>query len=54
MSAQHGLGGNVKLLVAHGADLLARDSGGLTALDLAEQGQHHECMQILQEAAGEL
>ena len=27
----------------YGADLLAQDSGGLTALDLAEQGEHQHC-----------
>ena len=50
----HGALNNVKLLMDYGADLLAQDSGGLTALDLAEQGEHQHCMEVLRKAAGKL
>ncbi|KAG8262247.1 hypothetical protein J6590_056310 [Homalodisca vitripennis] len=49
--AEHGFVGNVMLLLAHNADLLARDSAGLTPLDIAEKGEHAECMQVLKQAA---
>ncbi len=32
--------------MSHGASLLTRDSLGLTAMDLAEKGDHKECMQV--------
>lgn len=43
---------NIRLLLDHGADLLAKDANGLTALDLAEQGEHTQCMAVLKNAAG--
>ncbi|XP_063218267.1 leucine-rich repeat serine/threonine-protein kinase 1 isoform X2 [Bacillus rossius redtenbacheri] len=51
VSAEHGYVGNVRLLVARGADLTARDSSGLTPLDVADKGEHAECMQVLKQAA---
>ncbi|XP_075215251.1 leucine-rich repeat kinase [Lycorma delicatula] len=49
--SEHGFVGNVMLLLAHCADLVARDSNGMTALDIAEKGEHAECMQVLKQAA---
>uniref|UniRef100_A0A1B6DQ53 non-specific serine/threonine protein kinase n=1 Tax=Clastoptera arizonana TaxID=38151 RepID=A0A1B6DQ53_9HEMI len=49
--SEHGFVGNVMLLVAHKGDLVARDSEGLTPLDIAEKGEHIECMHILKQAA---
>ncbi len=46
VAAEHGHSDNVRLLVSHGASLLTRDSLGLTAMDLAEKGDHKECMQV--------
>ena len=43
---------NVELLLEFGADLLAQDDNGQTALDLAEQGEHTACMKVLMNAAG--
>lgn len=52
MSSEHGYISNVKLLLAHGADLVARDNNGLTSLDIAEKSEHVECMLVLKETAG--
>ena len=52
MASKHGRAENIKLLVEWKADLLAKDKHGLTALDIAEQGGHDECMQVLKQAAG--
>lgn len=43
---------NIRLLLDHGADLLAKDANGMTALDLAEYGDHEQCMAVLKGAAG--
>lgn len=51
--AEHGFVGNVMMLLAHNADLTAQDGTGLTPLDLADKGEHADCMQVLKEAAGE-
>jgi ankyrin repeat protein len=40
----------VQVLVEAGADLLAKDSLGLTPLDLADKMEHTEVMEILREA----
>jgi ankyrin repeat protein len=53
MSAEHGYVSNVKQLLLHGADLVARDSSGLTPLDIAEKSEHVECMLVLKQTAGE-
>ncbi|RZF34102.1 hypothetical protein LSTR_LSTR009743, partial [Laodelphax striatellus] len=49
--SEHGFVGNVMLLLAHNGDLVSRDSCGMTALDIAEKGEHAECMQVLKQAA---
>ncbi|XP_069996236.1 uncharacterized protein [Penaeus vannamei] len=54
ISSEHGAMENIRLLLDHGADLLAKDANGLTALDLAEQGEHTQCMAVLKNAAGTL
>jgi ankyrin repeat protein len=53
MSSEHGYVSNVKVLLVHGADLVARDNNGLTPLDIAEKSEHVECMLVLKQAAGE-
>ncbi|PSN37226.1 hypothetical protein C0J52_12650 [Blattella germanica] len=53
VSSEHGYVTNVKLLLTHGADLVARDNNGLTPLDIAEKSEHMECMLVLKQAAGE-
>lgn len=52
IASEHGAVDNVRMLLDHGADLLAKDANGLTALDLAEQGEHTQCMTVLKNAAG--
>uniref|UniRef100_T1HIN4 non-specific serine/threonine protein kinase n=1 Tax=Rhodnius prolixus TaxID=13249 RepID=T1HIN4_RHOPR len=49
--AEHGFLNNIILLVQNGADLMAKDANGLTALDIAEKSEHTECMNILKKAA---
>ncbi|KAB7496364.1 Leucine-rich repeat serine/threonine-protein kinase 1 [Armadillidium nasatum] len=51
VAAEHGAVNNISLLLAHGADLLAQDDHGLTALDIAEQAEHEPCMKLLKESA---
>nr|XP_045599191.1 leucine-rich repeat serine/threonine-protein kinase 1-like isoform X5 [Procambarus clarkii] len=51
IASEHGAVENIRLLLDHGADLLAKDANGLTALDLAEQGEHTQCMTVLKNAA---
>ncbi|CAL4058692.1 unnamed protein product, partial [Meganyctiphanes norvegica] len=51
VAAEHGALENIRLILDHGADLIAKDANGLTALDLAEQGEHTTCMQVLKNAA---
>lgn len=46
VASEHGHSENVRLLVEHGSSLLARDNLGLTAMDLAEKGDHQECMKV--------
>ena len=47
IAAEHGHVENVRLLVeAGGANLLARDHLGLTAMDLAEKSEHKEAMEV--------
>lgn len=50
--SEHGFVNNIILLVQNGADLMAKDANGLTALDIAEKSEHAECMKILKKAAG--
>lgn len=49
--SEHGFVNNIVLLVQNGADLMAKDANGLTALDIAEKSEHAECMKILKKAA---
>lgn len=51
VASEHGAVENVTLMLAHGADLLAQDDHGLTALDIAEQAEHEACMEVLKQAA---
>ncbi|KAF0297437.1 E3 ubiquitin-protein ligase XB3 [Amphibalanus amphitrite] len=51
LAAEHGHLDNVRLLLESGADLLLKDHCGLTAMDLAERGDHADCMQLLRETA---
>jgi len=51
MSAEAGLVSNVRVLLQYGASLVDRDRAGLTPLDLAERGQHTECVTLLQQSA---
>ena len=46
IAAEHGHVENVRLLVEAGANLLARDHLGLTAMDLAEKSEHKESMEV--------
>ena len=46
IAAEHGHAENVRLLVEAGANLLARDHLGLTAMDLAEKSEHKESMEV--------
>ena len=48
IAAEHGHAENVRLLVEAGANLLARDHLGLTAMDLAEKSEHKESMEVRQ------
>lgn len=54
LSAEHGLRSNVSLLLQHEANMLLRDSNGMTACDLADKAGHVDCTAVLKEAAGEL
>ena len=53
IASEHGHEDNVRLLLEAGANLLIRDSLGLTALDLAEKADHQEVMTVLQDKAKE-
>ncbi len=48
VSAEHGHAHNVRLLLSEGGTALmtATDGLGLTPMDLAEKGEHKECMQV--------
>ncbi|XP_071748491.1 leucine-rich repeat serine/threonine-protein kinase 1 isoform X2 [Lepeophtheirus salmonis] len=51
MASEYGYIENVRVLVEAGSNLSLRDALGLTALDLAEKGDHLECMAVLSRAA---
>ncbi|XP_046393381.1 leucine-rich repeat serine/threonine-protein kinase 1 [Ischnura elegans] len=55
VASEHGHVNSVRCLVQYCGTqgLLARDACGLTPLDIAEKGDHTECMLILKEAADE-
>lgn len=53
ISAECGFVSNVRLLLKYGAALVARDRAGLTPLDIAERGEHADCIAVLQQAASE-
>lgn len=50
--AEYGFVNNVKLLLSYKANLITKDIAGLTAYDIAENGEHNKCAQQLKEAAG--
>jgi hypothetical protein len=52
IASEHGHTENVRLLVDQGANLLARDHLGLTAMDLAEKSEHKEAMQARRKDVG--
>lgn len=49
-AAEEGITESVKILLANGADIHAKNKRGRTALDLAMMGQHTEIVQLLQAA----
>ena len=49
-AAEEGVTESVKILLANGADIHAKNKRGRTALDLAMMGQHTEIVQLLQAA----
>ena len=49
-AAEEGITESVKILLANGADIHAKNKCGRTALDLAMMGQHTEIIQLLQAA----
>ncbi|XP_022246027.1 leucine-rich repeat serine/threonine-protein kinase 1-like [Limulus polyphemus] len=51
VAAENGHISIVKLLMEYQADLVAKDSGGLTAMDLAEKNENHEVMEVLKSEA---
>lgn len=53
VSSEHGCASNVQALLEHAAHMTAKDSNGMTALDLAEAGDHTLTLNQLKEAAGE-
>ncbi|KAG5871199.1 hypothetical protein JTB14_025099 [Gonioctena quinquepunctata] len=50
LAAEHGHSKNLSMLLQHGANLLLRDSNGMTASDLADKCGHSKCVLILKEA----
>jgi len=50
--AEYGFVNNVRLLLSYKAALIIKDIAGLTAYDIAENGEHRECAQLLKETAG--
>lgn len=52
--AEYGFVNNVQLLLSYKAALITKDISGLTAFDIAENGDHINCAQLLKETAGEL
>lgn len=53
VAAELGNASTVRLLLEYGADILARDSEGLTATDVAERAGHSQVVDILRSAADE-
>lgn len=53
MSAEHGHVHNITILLKHDANMLVRDSNGMTACDLADKAAHINSLNLLKEAAGE-
>lgn len=50
LAAEHGHSSNIHLLLEHNADMLLRDSSGMTASDLADKGGHISCTTLLKDA----
>ncbi|KAI5703280.1 hypothetical protein M8J75_009878 [Diaphorina citri] len=50
LSAENGFTSNILLLLAHKADITARDCLSMTALDIAIKSEHTECVDILTRA----
>lgn len=46
IAAEHGHVENIRILIESGANLLVRDNLGLTPLDLADKGDHQQCMEV--------
>ncbi|XP_049820088.1 leucine-rich repeat serine/threonine-protein kinase 1 isoform X2 [Aethina tumida] len=53
LSAEHGHCSNISMLLEHNANLLMRDSNGLTAADLADKCGHSKAVDLLKNAANE-
>lgn len=51
IAAENGELDIARLLLEYDADLLAKDSSGLTAMDLAEKAEQPHVMELLKEAA---
>lgn len=52
MAAEHGHTSNVSALIQHNADILVRDSNGMTPIGLADKCDHFKCVTILKNAVG--
>lgn len=50
--SEYGFVSNIRLLLSYKASLIAKDIGGLTPYDIAENGGHSECAHLLRETAG--
>lgn len=50
ISAEHGYVANIRLLLEFGARIDLRDGLGFSALDLASNGGHTECISVLRDA----
>ncbi|KAF5301002.1 hypothetical protein FQR65_LT08985 [Abscondita terminalis] len=51
LSAEHGHVSNINVLLQHNANMLLRDTNGMTASDLADKAGHVKCMNVLKDAA---
>ncbi|CAH0558750.1 unnamed protein product [Brassicogethes aeneus] len=53
LSSEHGHGSNIQILLENNANILMRDSNGMTASDLADKCGHIKSVEILKKAANE-
>ncbi|GIX73232.1 ANK_REP_REGION domain-containing protein [Caerostris extrusa] len=51
IAAENGHLDIARILLEHDADILAKDSSGLTAMDLAEKTEHPHVMELLKTTA---